>query len=368
MATTEFRVYFDNEAADADRLDRIEEIRVDQAIGLAAEAQLHFPIGVDAAGLWPDIEEDFLQPLVRVRVDVKIGSGDFVGLIDGPIVTQRIELAGQPNESKLVAIVQDDSVLMNREEKVRIFEELAAEDIAAQIFGEYGFDAEVGTTSGGSGSLERVVVQRGTDMQLLRDLARQYGMVAYVRPGSDPGRSVGVFARLDAAPNGLPELLLVGPERNTNRFTAQFDALRVLSATASELRVTDKEVLRAEVERSDADPLGDEEVHDLADPKPMLLAHGREEQADLDAAAQAAVNQSSWAYSAEGEVSAEIYAGVLQPYQRIAVAGAGSQLSGDYLISEVRHVLTDQGYQQGFTLRRNARAAGGGGGLGGGVF
>jgi hypothetical protein len=59
---------------------------------------------------------------------------------------------------------------------------------------------------------------------------------------------------------------------------------------------------------------------------------------------------------------------VLQPYQRIAVAGAGSQLSGDYLISEVRHVLTDQGYQQGFTLRRNARAAGGGGGLGGGVF
>ena len=80
-------------------------------------------------------------------------------------------------------------------------------------------------------------------------------------------------------------------------------------------------------------------------------------------------DRGAWAYSGHGEVSAEIYTGVLSPYRVLSVAGAGSRLSGDYLISEVSHTLRDDGYRQAFTLRRNAHSDGGGGlGLPGGVF
>jgi hypothetical protein len=45
-------------------------------------------------------------------------------------------------------------------------------------------------------------------------------------------------------------------------------------------------------------------------------------------------------------------------------------MSGDWLISQVRHTIKDGGYTQSFTLRRNARSAGTGGdsGLPGGLF
>ena len=92
------------------------------------------------------------------------------------------------------------------------------------------------------------------------------------------------------------------------------------------------------------------------------------DQTVLDAAVQAAVDRGAWAYSGHGDVSAEIYPGVMQPYQIVAVAGAGSQLSGHYLVSEVSHSLRDEGYTQSFTLRRNAFSAQGGGGLPGGLF
>jgi hypothetical protein len=118
--------------------------------------------------------------------------------------------------------------------------------------------------------------------------------------------------------------------------------------------------------------LGDNAVHDFLSPLgKTLLARTREEQADLDAATQAAVNLSTWAYQAEAEVNVESYSAVLQPYQRLTVTGVGGYLSGDYLISRVVHLITDGGYRQQVTLRRNARSQGAGvaaAGLPGGIF
>ena len=110
-------------------------------------------------------------------------------------------------------------------------------------------------------------------------------------------------------------------------------------------------------------------MHDMIAAGETLLARTGAESADLDAATAAAVNHSSWAYSARAEVMADNYAGVLTPYQTIAVSGAGGYLSGDWLISQVTHIINDESYKQQFTLRRNARSDGAdGGGLGGGIF
>ena len=88
MPTSQFRLYFNNEGASREVLDRFSEVQVDQAIGMAAEAELKMslPAGVD--GNWAEVEEDTFQPMQRVRVEVRIGSADFVPLIDGPIVSQ----------------------------------------------------------------------------------------------------------------------------------------------------------------------------------------------------------------------------------------------------------------------------------------
>jgi hypothetical protein len=361
----QYRLYFDNTPADQERIDQFGEIRIDQAIGMAAEAELILPVSTDEGGVWSGQQDDFVQPFSRVRIEIKVGDGEYIPLIDGPIVANRFELKATPDDSHMALVVHDDSVLLNRDEKVVVFEDMAAHEIAEALISEYGLVAEVDSVPASGSALTRYVVQRGTNMQLLRQLARQLGMFAYVKPSATPGASIGVFARPSLEPGDLPEILLLGPDRNVDTFSAEFDALRPLKARAASIAIADKEVLTTEIDSTDLAALGDAAVHDVLQQTNMaLLSQAREEQADIDAAAQAAVNLSTWAFSARGEVDADLYPGMLMPYQVVSVAGIGGYLSGNYFVSRVTHRLTDISYRQEFALVRNARAAGGNGAVG----
>lgn len=371
MAKAEYRVYFDNAPATADQLARLTEIRIDQGIGMAAEAELDLPIGTDDAGLWSGVEEDFAQPFVRVRVEVKVADADFLPLIDGPVVGNRYQMNATPDQSKMTVVVQDDSVILNRDEKVALFEDMAPADIVTSLFEDAGLTADVDAAPDAGAALQRVVVQRGTSMQLLRELGKRYGMFAYVRPGDSPGVSVGAFKRPQFDATDLPEILLLSDKRNVESFSAEFDALRPLSARAGSVALADKSILTSSADAADINPLGDSSAHDITQPAVTLVTGTREEQTDLDAATAATVDLSSWAYSANGELDADNYEGVMQPYRLVRVRGIGGFLSGDYLISRVTHVLNDQGYKQRFALHRNARSAGSSGGgsaIPGGLF
>ena len=362
MAKAAYRVYFDNAPASPEQLALFTGIRVDQGIGVASEAQIDLPIGTDTAGLWPGVAASYAQAFSRVRIEVKVADADFLPLIDGLIVGNRYEMKADPDHSTMTLIVQDDSVQLNRDEKVVLFEDMAPQDIVTSLFADAGFTAEVDAVPAAGAALQRVVVQRGTDMQLLLELARRHGMFAYVRPGDTPGASVGVFKRPQFDAADLPEILLVGNERNVSSFSAEFDALRPTRAQAGSVALADKSVLSSSTHAPDVKALGEATTHDITQPATTLLSGTREEQTDLDAATTATVNLSSWAYAANGELDADHYAGVLQPYRLVRVRGIGGYLSGDYLIGSVMHVLTDDGYRQRFTLHRNARSAGGAGG------
>jgi phage protein D len=303
-------------------------------------------------------------------VEIQLDDGASVPLIDGPVVGNRYELTAATDVSRLILVVHDDSVLLNRDEKVVLFEDLAPADIASTLISEYGLTPDVGTAPDAGAALERVVVQRGTNMQLLRELGRRFGMFVYVKPGDTPGQSVGVFQRPQLSPGALPDILLLGPDRNINSFSAEFEALRPITAKASSVKAVDKSVLTGQTSTADLPALGDTDAHAITQPATTLLSRTREEQTDLDAAAAAAVDLSSWAYTARGELDADTYAGVLTPHEVVRVAGAGGYLSGDYLVGRVTHVISDAGYKQRFALHRNARSSGTGGGVSipGGIF
>ncbi|HEY4066026.1 MAG TPA: hypothetical protein VGM74_03955, partial [Burkholderiaceae bacterium] len=176
MAKAEYRVWFDNAPAAPEELARFSEIRIDQGIGIAAEAQLDLAIGTDTTGLWPGIEDGHAQAFTRVRIEVKVADADFVPLIDGLLVGNRYEMKSDPDKSAMTLIVQDDSVQLDRDEKVALFEDMAPQDIVTALFSEAGFTPDVDAAPDAGSALQRVVVQRGTSMQLLRELARRLGM------------------------------------------------------------------------------------------------------------------------------------------------------------------------------------------------
>lgn len=367
MPVSEFKIFLDNTAADDKQIDLFGEIKVDQAIGMATEAELEIPVGLNKTGEWSVLEEDFAQVFSRIRIEVKVRDSDFIALIDGPIVAQRFELSGSPNKSKMIIVVQDDSVLLNQNEAVEVFEDTTADDIAKQLFSDAGLNPNTDSISMPSSGLTQYLVQRGTAMQFLKELARQHSMFIYVEPGDEPGKSEGFFKRPDLTDSEYPELLLIGRKRNINKFDAHFDGLRPIKARVEGIDAADNSIVSATADASDIDPLGEEPSHDIVAAGESILLRTREANDAMDTATAAAVNHSSWAYTANAEVMASSYSAVLQPHRTISLAGAGGHLSGDWMISQVTHTLTDKSYKQSFGLRRNGRSAGSSG-VTGGVF
>lgn len=370
MPTAKLRLYLDNAPATEEQLATFGQIRIDQGIGVATEAEIDVPAGTDDGGTWQYLEDAFTQAFARVRVEVSVGGGDWVALIDGPVVAQRYSLQAAPESSRVTLVVHDDSVLLNRDETVVVYEDQSPSDIAEQLFGDAGLEPRVDSVPAAGGAHTRYAVQRGTPMQMLRRLAREHGMFVYVEPGSSAGSSVGVFQRPQAQDDALPDLVLRGAERNIGSFSAEFDALRPQAPQAASVLANDRSVATAQAAEAPSTPLGPTPTHQVLTPAVTLLHDTREEQADLDAATAAAADLSAWAWTAQGEVSVDGYPGVLRPYRKVRVRGVGGHLSGDYLISRVAHEIRNAGYQQRFTLTRNARGAGTGGGSGlpGGVF
>lgn len=365
MPSAQIRIFVDNAAASDEQLAAFGSIRVEQAIGMATAAEFHVALATDDQGRWSGFDDPWVQPFARLRIEVKVGDdGEFIALIDGPVVGHRFELRAEPDASSLVVVAHDDSVLLDREEKVVVFKNKPLASLVRDLIEEPGLSARISSSlPDASAALDRWIVQRGTNMQLLRQLAQRFGMLAYVEPGDAPGRSVGVFEPPAARDEGLPELVLLGDARNIGRFDAEFDALRPQAPRAGAVQAIDTQAISASAQAAADAPLGDEAVHSLLQPATTLLAHTREEQGDVDAATAGIANLSAWAYSAHGEVDNDLYPAVLRPHRKLRVAGIGSQLSGDYMVSRVLHQIDDAGYRQSFSLVRNARSAADGGGL-----
>lgn len=366
MPDVQYRLYVGDKAATREQLDQVEEITVEQETDMAWEARLQVPICTDENGRWSDEDAAFLASFTRMRVEIKLGDGAWVALIDGPVVGSDRATSSEPGQSAITVIVQDDSVYLNRKDALRSFENLLDHEIATQLFGAVAqlASTDVETTPAGSTGLPPVEVQRGTEIELLRKLAKRQRMHAYVLPGSEPGASVGVFKKFPTKPDGLPPLVLLGPDRNVATFNVKNDAQQPSDVEAYSLAITDKVVTKATIRIRDLRLLGDDAgLTPAAAGATRVLPPGGDGSADVNQRVAAEADRAGYAFEASGTVLGDCYAGVLTPYRVVTVKGVNGRLSGDYVLGKVSHRLTRSTYAQSFTLLRNAVSAGAGGGL-----
>ena len=364
MPDIQYRLYFNNNPATREQLDRVEEITVEQEVDMAWEARIHIPMCVDEKGKWSKEDEEFMKSFSRVRVEIKVGENPYVPLIDGPIVGYESQRSSEPGQSSITLRIQDDSVYLNREDIVFRFENLSDHEIVNQIFGEIEQIAstDVEDTPAPPGRLPAVVVQRGSNIQLLRFLAGRQRMHAYVLPGESPGQSIGCFKSFPTQIDGLPPLVLLGAERNMESFNPTNDAQRPARVRASTLSITDKGITTRTSSFSDLDILGGEQgFENESDTATRILPPYQGEAVDLDRAVSGEALTSSYSYEATGSVLTNCYKASLQPYRLVAVKGANDRSSGNYIITKVTHTLSRSVYSQSFSMRRNARSEGAGG-------
>lgn len=357
MADIFYTLYFDNRPASREQLDLIEEITVEQEIDMAWEARLVIPVCLDDQGNWQGEERGFMQSFRRIRVEVKIGDRPFAPLIDGPVASTDSRRESEPGRSSVTLVVHDDSVFLNREERVARFDGQADHEIAEQLFRQATqiANTDIERTPRPPSSAQPSAVQRGTAIQILRALARRQGMHVYVLPGDQPGQSIGVFRSLPTRASGLPALMITGDNRNVSTFSVSDNSQRPARFRSSTLSIRDRTVTTRTSRLGDIDLLGDQASYQReSDTADQLLPPGLGESVDPDQAVSAEAGRSSYSLDATGSIIGSCYGSVLRPYQVVTVQGGNSRASGDYVISRVSHHLTRSFYSQEFGLRRNA--------------
>lgn len=343
MPEAAYRLYFGDRPATQEELDRIEEIVVEQEMDMVWEARIRLYLCLDDNGHWRHQSSEFAEPFSRVRVELKIGAGDFVPLIDGPVAGYDTALDSQPSRSSVSLVVRDDTVFMNREEDSEPpFENRTDDDIADEVFRRFSQIADTRVQSPGVAA-QPVTVRRGTPIWFLRELARIHDYHAYVLPGERPGSSIGCFLPDPPGPGDLPPLTLLGAERNLANVNVTENSESPTRTQARSLRISDQQIVSAE-----------SGVQDLTLMRPLAseqsalrqLAPQDVDREDPQARTRGQTRRDAYAYRLSAQVVPGCYAGVLTPYQKVSVHAGDLPFSGECLLIKVTHRITPSLYTQ----------------------
>ena len=362
MADTSYRLLINGSPAAQELIDAIAQIEVEDDAGLASAFRLRLPIGLTADGDWTWVAEDIFKPLTPVAISVRVGTAT-EQIISGYVTTHRIHFDDSPGASFFEVAGMDAGTLLNLEEKVVAWKNMADSDVASQIFAARDFDAKVDSTQPSYSENDVTIIQRGSDLAFLRRLARRNGFEFFFESDPTTGKVTGHFHKPDLSGQPQRDLALAfGEGRNVKTLEANYDALRPRIAEAYGVALADKSEQSASSTSTSLDPLGATAVLDelSQQPKALLARAGAFENAELQARAQAVVDTSSWAISLSGEVDVTAYQAVLRARRSVLIKGAGSRYSGTYYVASVLHTLTRDSYSQKFQLQRNAHGLKGG--------
>lgn len=307
-----------------------------------------------------------------------------VPVFDGYVTSVNFDIGSQPGNARIEVAGMDTSVLMSLEEKIARWTDMSDSDIVQQIVSGYGVSVEADPTPTVHQEDYTTIVQRGSDIQFVRQAALRNGFEFYFETDQDSGAVTAYFRAPQLSGTPQPDLAIqFGDQSNLRSSAAQLTGQRPLAVKIEQIDVTQNSANIAQVSEpqlnklgaSDADTLVAVPLGSLVTPKDALaqmlvLGPPTSDATEMQTIAQAVRDEASWFITARGEINSEAYQTVLRPHRLVLVKGAGKAYSGKYYVASVVHEFKGDGTcMQSFEARRNARDVDGseqfgGGGLG----
>jgi len=360
MAST-FQLFLNGTAADDNLQNALSSLEVEENADLPGAIQLNLAISRSEAGDLTFVNDAGLQPLANLAVVATPEDKPDECIFDGYVLSHKLHLETGITNSSLQVWGQDASWLMNLEEKTREWIDVTDGDVANTIFNEYGFTPASDNTADDSPSHTEdghSLMQRGSDIQFLRNLARRNGKLCRVACTTTPGQQNGYFAspKLDGDP--VLTLTLNDPEAWTVRaLDFDWDVTRPSAVKASQALFNDNNEDGVSGDTNDSElPLLD--ARSLADfagkPMTVLLTAPVDDAGELQLRAKSLLRESGWFVRCEGEADVSRLNAVLRVGTVVQIEGVGSLNSGKYYVWSVRHTITADSHKMKFTLVRNA--------------
>ncbi|NIM18416.1 MAG: hypothetical protein GTO45_41075 [Candidatus Aminicenantes bacterium] len=320
---------------------------------LANMFRIRLPLIKQEDATWSYLDDENF--LVWKQVSIGAGfAGETEELITGRITHVKPLFDPDPSQCVLEIWGMDESVLMDREEKLKDWPNKKDSDIASEIFGLYGFSAEVEDTEVVHDEAVSTIIQRETDMRFLQRLALRNGFECYVAGSTAYFRK----PQLDDTPQ--PVLAChFGDETNLSRFSIEVNALTPSNVAMFQVDRLNKEVMDSAAESSRQTALGNTDsagilASGMDPPTNFIGMNAATGKPEMDALCQGFYHNAEWFVSAEGEIAGNLYGHALKARSTVTIKGVGETYSGVYYVSHVTHSFTPDGYVQYFKVKRNA--------------
>lgn len=281
-------------------------------------------------------------------------------LFDGIITNQELSPSHEPGQSTLDLTFEDVSVMMDLEEKSV---EHPAQDetiIALKLIASYAQYGLIPTVIPPPVidppiPIERIPVQQKTDLQYLKDMAERHAYVFYVTPGPAPLTNTAYWG--PPVRVGVPQPALsvdLGGDTNVNQISFRNNALGPTMVSGQVQDRLTNQAMPVQTFASLRPPLAAFPAWMFNQPN---VRRKQFRQPGVNAAqamgqAQATTDASVDAVTAQVELDAVRYNGLLQARALVGVRGVGYSYDGFWYVKDVKHNIADGKYTQSATLAR----------------
>lgn len=274
-------------------------------------------------------------------------------LVKGPVFAQEISLSNGGDGSSVIVKGADSSLAMDREFRSTTYEGADSAAIT-QLLGNYNFTPDVTTTSPSHTEDKHNLVQRSSDLQFARKLARRNGFKFWVTCDA-MGVETAHFKRPDLASESVADLKINQQDFNINDLHITWDAHRPSNAQGLQLDFANKQNLTGTVATSPQEPLGSTNQQAFITNQVTIdLSAPVDDAGDLTARLEAAMIESSFFVQASCQTSMQQLGKVVRVATIVTVIGAGTQHSGKYLVAGVTHRIDEASHTMQIELIRNA--------------
>lgn len=363
--TNSLQVLFGDDSAvrpaEPDFYDMLDTVEVEENADLPGAFQFTLPVatlGEEAGEDLTVVDDERLRPFSRVAVVVGVEGQRDACIFDGYVLAHAIHLDSGTTASTAQVWGQDVSCLMNLVEKTQERPGTDSET-ANSIFGEY-LGSVVQHRVDDDQRKGQTLMQRGTDMQFLRERARRTGRLFRVCCDERPGENKGYFIKPNLDGEAVMSLTL-NPVETANVESLEFswDVMRPTVVMANTL-VDSKDAVDGGAQQSGLSLLDQRSLSVFAGDKRATktrLTATAGDAGELRSRSEALLREAGWFVRCEGEADLASLELVLRVGMVVQVEGAGQLHSGKYFVWNVRHTISAESHRMGFVLVRNAVGA-----------
>jgi phage protein D len=356
---SEYQLLFEGTPVDTDFYEQISRLEVEENADLPGALSLTLPVGV-VDGELSFVSDARVGPYAGIAVVATAPDAPDQCVFDGYVLTHKVHLPTGAAGATLEVWGQDATVLMGLTERVKVWSGMSDADVAEQILSSYGFSADAanGKEPGPVHSEdEHALVQRDSDAEFLRRLARRTGRWFRVVSADKPGVRTGFFASpsLDKPP--VATIGVTDPATSAVPvLDFAWDAARPTSVQSRQVSLTDNDQagISADTSESGLTLLDERGLADFTGKERTVVLTAAADTAALPDRAAGLLRESNWFVRCDGTADVNVLKCVLRVGDVVELEGCGSLLSGNYLVWSVRHTFTTQAHTMAFALVRNA--------------